>query len=99
MDVVASTDADGGHGSSGLAATQLFLPVNKRVPPVLITTRRVEELARSRLLVAIDHWPTDSAYPQVSAAWRVVRCALCVYSNYYCCCWCCFVVPLLLSSW
>jgi exoribonuclease R len=73
MDVVATTDADGGHGSSGLAATQLFLPVNKRVPPVLITTRRVEELARSRLLVAIDHWPADSAYPQVRTMLCVVR--------------------------
>lgn len=55
---------DGEGGSSVPSSTQLFAPVNKRIPRILISTRRAEELSKSRLLVAIDHWPADSAYPQ-----------------------------------
>ena len=61
MDVTGEADGLGGSHSS---ATLLFVPVNKRIPRVLITTRRVEELSKSRLLVAIDHWPADSPHPQ-----------------------------------
>lgn len=61
MDVSGEADGLGGSHSS---ATLLFVPVNKRIPRVLISTRRVEELSKSRLLVAIDHWPADSPHPQ-----------------------------------
>jgi exosome complex exonuclease DIS3/RRP44 len=62
MDVAEDNgDASGGNAFS---TTCLFVPVNRRIPRVLISTRRVEELARSRLLVAIDHWPADSLHPQ-----------------------------------
>lgn len=61
MDVAGEADGLGGNHSS---ATMLFVPVNKRIPRVLISTRRVEELSKSRLLVAIDHWPADSPHPQ-----------------------------------
>jgi exosome complex exonuclease DIS3/RRP44 len=62
MDVAEdSGDASGGNAFS---TTRLFVPVNRRIPRVLISTRRVEELAKSRLLVAIDHWPADSLHPQ-----------------------------------
>jgi len=53
-----------GLGGNHTSTAMLFVPVNKRIPRVLISTRRVEELAQSRLLVAIDHWPADSAHPQ-----------------------------------
>jgi exosome complex exonuclease DIS3/RRP44 len=62
MDVAEdSGDASGGNAFS---TTRLFVPVNRRIPRVLISTRRVEELSKSRLLVAIDHWPADSLHPQ-----------------------------------
>ena len=58
-----AVDADG-VGGKLTSATVQFVPVNKRIPRVLITTRRLEELSNSRLLVSIDHWPADSLYPQ-----------------------------------
>lgn len=61
MDVGGDVEGLGGNHSS---TAMLFVPVNKRIPRVLISTRRVEELAQSRLLVAIDHWPADSPHPQ-----------------------------------
>ena len=42
----------------------LFHPVDKRVPPVRMLTRRREELLGNRLLVGVDSWPADSLYPQ-----------------------------------
>lgn len=62
MEVV--TGNEGEESGNALSSTQLFVPVNKRIPKVLISTRRAEDLAKSRLLVAIDHWPADSAHPQ-----------------------------------
>lgn len=41
----------------------LFLPVNRRVPPIEIITHRAEELRGKRVLVSVDGWPADSAYP------------------------------------
>lgn len=61
MDVSDGTDELGGNHMS---TTMVFVPVNKRIPRILISTRRMEELSHSRLLVSIDHWPADSLYPQ-----------------------------------
>lgn len=61
MELTGDVDGLGGNHSS---TAMLFVPVNKNIPRVLISTRRVDELAPMRLLVAIDHWPVDSAHPQ-----------------------------------
>lgn len=61
MDISDETE---GSGGGVLSSTMLFVPVNKRIPRVLVATRRAQELSKSRLLVAIDHWPADSPYPQ-----------------------------------
>lgn len=61
MDVSDEADELGGNHAS---TTMVFVPVNRRIPRILISTRRMEELAQSRLLVSIDHWPADSLYPQ-----------------------------------
>lgn len=45
-------------------SSYLFYPVDLRLPPILISTRRQEELLNKRLLVAIDHWDIYSNYPQ-----------------------------------
>lgn len=62
-DLMEVTDSDG-IGGKHSTSTLLFCPVNKRVPRVLISTRRAEELLKMRLLVSIDHWPADSPHPQ-----------------------------------
>eukprot|EP00605_Chrysophyceae_sp_TOSAG23-4_P000450 GSChrysophyteH1.ASY1.ANO1.508.1 assembled CDS len=41
----------------------LFQAVDARLPVVRITTRRRVELESKRILVAIDSWPVDSAFP------------------------------------
>lgn len=58
-------DESSGCGVSGgqEASAVLFLPVNRRVPPIEIITHRAEELRGKRVLVSVDGWPADSAYP------------------------------------
>lgn len=41
----------------------LFIAVDSKVPPIKITTRRLDELLNQRVLVAIDLWSIDSEYP------------------------------------
>lgn len=41
----------------------LFIPLDQKLPRVLINTRRLEELMKCRVLVSIDSWPCNSAYP------------------------------------
>jgi exosome complex exonuclease DIS3/RRP44 len=50
---------DGGGGSTMVQ----FLPVNRKIPPVWISTRRIDEVAQSRLIVQIDAWPASSSLP------------------------------------
>ena len=53
-------------GSGGLedgAVEVLFHAVDRRIPPVRISTRRLEDLLSHRILVSIDHWPQDSPHP------------------------------------
>ena len=41
----------------------LIIPNDKKIPSIIITTRRKEELIGQRILVAIDSWPPYSEYP------------------------------------
>jgi exosome complex exonuclease DIS3/RRP44 len=50
---------DGGGGSTMVQ----FIPVNRKIPPVWISTRRIDEVAMSRLIVQIDAWPASSSLP------------------------------------
>ncbi|KAL7544358.1 hypothetical protein ACHAWF_007745 [Thalassiosira exigua] len=45
------------------ASTVVFVPVDPRVPPVLLRTAQRERLEGMRVLVAIDSWPSDSELP------------------------------------
>jgi len=40
-----------------------FIPVDKRLPRVFISTQRLDALVGQRLLVCIDSWPSHSALP------------------------------------
>lgn len=42
----------------------LFYPVEKRLPPVRISTRRKSEILGKRILVTIDDWSVTAHYPQ-----------------------------------
>jgi exosome complex exonuclease DIS3/RRP44 len=52
-----------GDTEGALATSVQFIPVDKRIPRIWISTRRVEELADCRMLVTIDQWPATSLYP------------------------------------
>lgn len=56
---------DEGTGVSTLAAQEsyLFVPVDKKIPRIRVSTRQKEVFKNSRLLVTIDDWPRDSVYP------------------------------------
>ncbi|CAI5733734.1 unnamed protein product [Hyaloperonospora brassicae] len=41
----------------------LVVPVDRKVPKIMIRTRQQEALMDKRLLVAIDSWPSDSKFP------------------------------------
>lgn len=56
-------DGEGVMAGAGTVASLLFLPVNKRIPPIRISTRRPEILLGQRLLVAVDQWPATSPVP------------------------------------
>lgn len=59
--VVESSAEDSDSTESNSSA--LFQPVDKRLPKIWITSRRLKDISDSRLLVAIDYWPVDSEYP------------------------------------
>lgn len=48
----------------------LFTPADRRVPRIRIETRQASSLVGQRIMVAIDGWPKDSRYPNVS--WNLV---------------------------
>lgn len=60
--------AGGGSGGGDKSMAEqtyscTFVPVDKRIPRVRISTRRKEMMLGCRLLVAMDHWPANSLYP------------------------------------
>lgn len=42
----------------------IFVPAERKIPKVCIETRQSEELQMQRIIIAIDHWPRHSRYPQ-----------------------------------
>jgi exosome complex exonuclease DIS3/RRP44 len=40
-----------------------FIPMNKRIPPILVSSRRLPSLLSFRLLAVIDEWPASSPAP------------------------------------
>jgi exosome complex exonuclease DIS3/RRP44 len=42
----------------------LFYPVDQKLPPIRISSRRKDDILYHRLLVTIDHWPANSKYPE-----------------------------------
>jgi exosome complex exonuclease DIS3/RRP44 len=49
--------------ADGITSTVVFFSIDPRVPPVLIRTTQRERLLGMRILVSMDSWPSDSAYP------------------------------------
>ncbi|CAK4376014.1 unnamed protein product [Aphanomyces euteiches] len=41
----------------------LFVPVDRKIPKIRITTRQYDTLLDKRIVVAIDSWPVDSRFP------------------------------------
>ncbi|GLC34112.1 hypothetical protein PLESTB_000838700 [Pleodorina starrii] len=48
----------------GGAANVLFVPVERRYPMIRIQTRQADTLMDKRIVVVIDGWEADSAYPR-----------------------------------
>ncbi|GIL78962.1 hypothetical protein Vretifemale_8329 [Volvox reticuliferus] len=48
----------------GGAANVLFVPVERRYPMIRIQTRQADTLMDKRIVVVIDGWDADSAYPR-----------------------------------
>ncbi|XP_067140262.1 exosome complex exonuclease RRP44 isoform X2 [Centruroides vittatus] len=42
---------------------QIFVPLEKRIPKIKIETRQAKQLLNKRIIVRIDSWPRNSAYP------------------------------------
>ena len=45
------------------STTCVFLPVDSKIPPLLIRTTQRDRWVGQRLVVAMDSWPTDSPFP------------------------------------
>ena len=58
-------DGKGPTASGGGFATRvLCVPSDRRFPKIRIQTRQLESLLDQRIVVVIDDWPADSAYPE-----------------------------------
>lgn len=63
-EIISSNNSNDNNTSNSFASTTLqFIPIDKSIPRILITTKRVEELLGKRLLVSMDQWPAKSQYP------------------------------------
>eukprot|EP01039_Chlorochromonas_danica_P002768 gene2768-3022_t len=58
-----SVDANSAIALSSGEHLVRFLAVDRRLPPVLVSTRRLDEIVGQRLLVGLDGWPSTSALP------------------------------------
>jgi exosome complex exonuclease DIS3/RRP44 len=66
-----TTSTTSSTGSSALAGEDdtaqyyqaEFIPMNKRIPPILVSSRRLPSLLSFRLLAVIDEWPASSPAP------------------------------------
>ncbi len=43
--------------------TCVFFPVDRKIPPILIRTTQRERFLGQRIIVSMDSWPSNSAYP------------------------------------
>lgn len=50
-------------GSSSKRERILVIPYDYRIPKIRILTKQAENLRNQRIIVRIDHWETDSQYP------------------------------------
>lgn len=48
------------------AVYHLFVPADKKIPKIRIETRQADTLKSQKIIVAIDSWPRNSRYPNVS---------------------------------
>ena len=53
--------------SPSKARRHLFVPAERSVPRIRIETRQASAFEGCRIVVAIDSWPRNSRYPQVSS--------------------------------
>uniref|UniRef100_A0A8C9G3F9 Protein DIS3 homolog n=1 Tax=Pavo cristatus TaxID=9049 RepID=A0A8C9G3F9_PAVCR len=56
------------------ARRHLFTPADRRIPRIRIETRQADKLEGQRIIVAIDGWPRNSRYPNVSFILAKVNC-------------------------
>ena len=49
---------------AGFTTRVLCVPSDRRFPKIRIQTRQLEGLLDQRIVVVVDDWPTDSAYPE-----------------------------------
>lgn len=47
----------------GRTSSVLFVPLERSIPYIRIQTRQAVQLMDKRLVVVVDEWPADSAYP------------------------------------
>jgi exosome complex exonuclease DIS3/RRP44 len=51
------------EAAGGVAVRALFVPLDKKLPKVRITTRQRGSLSHKRIVVMVDSWPAQSRYP------------------------------------
>ncbi|XP_064607624.1 DIS3-like exonuclease 1 isoform X2 [Liolophura sinensis] len=61
--VVSFSQDEAGQKNPGRAGKVLVIPWDYRIPKIRISTRQVDTLRECRIIVRIDSWPADSAYP------------------------------------
>ena len=61
---ISSEFAKHGERDSGALRSVLVRPMDKRISQIRIQTRRPNELAGKRIVVAVDDWPSWSRFPQ-----------------------------------
>lgn len=54
------------------ARRHLFTPADRRIPRIRIETRQASTLEGQRIIVAIDGWPRNSRYPNVSLKYKII---------------------------
>ena len=63
-DPLAASAGGGAVLASRKAQWLLVVPMDPRLPKIRLRSRQVERLAGHRILVSVDRWPDDSAYPE-----------------------------------
>lgn len=61
--VVVAIDDAAADDDMAVSEKALFVPLDNKLPRVVVSTRRLKQLLTQRVLVNIDSWPTNSPYP------------------------------------